>query len=105
MIVEGGAEVDLILKTSSAGLEEVLWDVTSPHYYGHSMTFPMYLCGPSFDQVVAAFKSDTGVEYSAYGEKFTKFVEKSHARMYQTQTKTWLTNKLIEDIRFAQKMI
>ena len=88
--------------TLSAGMEEVLWDETSPHYYGHSMTFPMYLCGPSFDQVVTAFKNDTGVEYSVYGEQCNKFIEVQSARMYQTQTKNWLTNKLIEDIRFAK---
>ena len=50
-------------------MEEVLWDETSPHYYGHFMALPMYLCGPSFDQVVIALKKDTGIEYSVYGEK------------------------------------
>merc|ERR550517_466570 len=79
-------------------MEEVLWDESSPHYYSHFMALPMSFCGPSFEQVVTAFKNDTGVEYSAYGEKCNKFIEVQSARMYQTQTKNWLTNKLIEDI-------
>ena len=82
-------------------MEEMLWDETSPHYYSHFIALPMSMCGPSYDQVVTAFKNNTGVEYSVYGEKCNKFIEVQSARMYQTQTKNWLTNKLIEDIRFA----
>lgn len=79
-------------------MEEVLLDVTSPNYYGHSLSLPMLLSGQSFTDLVTAFKDDTGVPYTSYGQQFVDFVETSHSRMYQTQAKEWLHNPALSDI-------
>lgn len=91
------------MMSSSASMEEILFEVASPHYYGHSLSLPMHLCGPSFSELVAAFRTDAGVAYTSYGEEFTEFVAVSHTRMYQTQAKTWLNDKALEDIRFVNR--
>ena len=83
----------------SADMEEVMFDVTSDNYYGHSLSLPMHLTGQPFTELLSAFKTDAGVPYTSYGEKFTEFVEISHARLYKTQAKGWLTNPEIQDIR------
>ena len=83
-------------------MEEILFDVASPHYYGHTLSLPMHLCGQSFKDLVSAFKTDAGVAYTSYGEEFTEFVAVSHTRMYQTQAKKWLNDQALEDIRFTQ---
>ena len=82
----------------SSGMEEVLLNETSPDYYGHSLSLPMLLTGQSFTDLVSAFRDDSGVSYTSYGDKFVDFVETSHSRMYQTQTRTWLQNPAICDI-------
>lgn len=82
----------------SSEMEEILFDVASPHYYGHTLSLPMHLCGQSFKDLVAAFKTDAGVAYTSFGEEFTEFVAVSHTRMYQTQAKKWLNDKALEDI-------
>ena len=86
----------------SPQMEEILFDVASPHYYGHTLSLPMHLCGQSFRDLVAAFKTDAGVAYTSYGEEFPEFVAVSHTRMYQTQAKNWLNDKALEDIRLMQ---
>jgi len=79
-------------------MEEVMLNETSPDYYGHSLSLPMLLSGQSFTDLVSAFRDDSGVPYTSYGDKFVDFVETSHSRMYQTQTRTWLQNPAICDI-------
>ena len=88
--------------TSSPEMEEIMFDVASPHYYGHTLSLPMHLCGQSFKDLVAAFKTDAGVAYTSYGEQFPEFVAVSHTRMYQTQAKNWLNDKALEDIRLMR---
>ena len=83
-------------------MEEIMFDVASPNYYGHTLSLPMHLCGQSFKDLVAAFKTDDSVAYTSYGEDFPEFVAVSHTRMYQTQAKNWLNDKALEDIRLTK---
>merc|ERR1719167_717032 len=83
----------------SSEMEEVLFDSKSPNYYGHEFSLPMFLVGKPFEKLVQAFKDDTGVPYSLYGEKFPNYVEMSHKNIYQTQIKEWLRNEELVDLR------
>lgn len=75
----------------SKEMEEVLFEEASPSYYGHSLVLPLLMTGPPFESLVKAVQSDDGVPYSLYADgKFGEFVEKAHARIYQTQTKDWM---------------
>ena len=80
------------------GLEEVLFDEDSPHYYGNSLSLPMFLAGPPFERLVQAFQDDSGVPYALYGNKFPEMVEMSHKKIYQTQIKEWLKNKELANL-------
>ena len=82
-------------------MQEVLLDETSPNYFGHKLLLPMFLCGQSYTELISAFKDDSGVPYTSYGKEFTEFVEKSHADMYQTETKNWLRHSSLNEIRYV----
>jgi len=83
----------------SQEMEEVLFDEESPNYYGNSLSLPMYMTGPPFEKLIQSFKDDSGVPYALYGNKFPACVEKSHAKIYQTQIKEWLKNEDLKDLR------
>jgi len=82
----------------STEMQEVLLDEASPNYFGHKLLLPMFLCGQSYTELISAFKDDSGVPYTSYGKEFTEFVEKSHADMYQTETKNWLRHSSLNEI-------
>lgn len=86
----------------SRQMEEVLFKEDSPFYYGHSLALPMHLTGPPFESLVKAVKSDDGVPYSLFADgKFGDFVEKSHARIYATQTKDWFGKPELDAVKAA----
>jgi len=82
-------------------MEEVLFDEDSPNYYGHSLLLPMFMAGKPFEKLIQSFKDDSGVPYALYGKKFPEFVEKSHAKIYQTQIKDWLKNEDLKELHAA----
>jgi len=82
----------------SSEMQEVLFDETSPNYFGHKLLLPMFMCGQSYHELISAFKDDSGVPYTSYGKEFTEFVEKSHASLYQTETKHWLRHSSLNVI-------
>jgi len=78
------------LFTLEAGLEEVLCDENSPHYYAHTLRLPRLLAGTTFTALARALTTDAGVAYSEYGPEFAEFVAGSHAKLYRTELAGWL---------------
>ena len=91
------------IDTCSPGMEEVLLEEASPHYYGGSLALPLLLA-PALPSLAAAFRQDSGVAYSDYGAAFARFVETQHRRLYTTQAAAWLDHPQLADIRRVPRL-
>merc|ERR1711892_278655 len=80
-------------------LEEVLFDEDNPNFYGNKLTTALNFSGAPYAKLMEAFKDDTGVPYTLYGEDFPKFVEDAHKDIYQNDLKDWLKREEFAEVR------